>query len=225
MTGDRRRSKMALVPDRTDVAALIRLGRDREAAALGSSITTKGESTDALAQLDQLAPVLGDVFGSITPADLGKQTPCKNFTVEGVLEHMVGGAGMFTQALGAQPAPRSAEGVLADIGPSLEALFGAINAPGALDRTVAAPFGEVSGDKVARYLVLDGLVHGWDISTATGRSYNPPAAVVSAAESLARELLDPLRDGDTFAEPTTPPADATPIQRLAAYTGRTVREA
>jgi uncharacterized protein (TIGR03086 family) len=138
---------------------------------------------------------------------------------------MVGGAGMFTEAFGGQPAPRTADGVLADIGPALERLLGALNAPGALDRTVASPFGEVSGDKFARYLVLDGLVHGWDLSTATGRPYNPPAALVSEAESLAREMLDPLRDGDTFAQATTPPANATPIERLVAYTGRNVPEA
>jgi uncharacterized protein (TIGR03086 family) len=212
----------APVPDRTDVAALIRLGRDREAAALGSSITTKGEMMDALAQLDQLGPVLGDVFGSITPADLDKQTPCKNFTVAGVLEHMVGGAGMFTEAFGGQAPARSGDDVLADIGPALESLLGALNSPGALDQTIESPFGQVSGDTFARYLVVDGLVHGWDISTATGRPYNPPAALVSEAESLAREMLDPLRDGDTFAEATTPPANATPIERLVAYTGRTV---
>jgi hypothetical protein len=29
-----------------------------------------------------------------------------------------------------------------------------------------------------------------------------------------------MRDGDTFAEPVDPPPFATPIQRLAAFTGR-----
>jgi hypothetical protein len=30
------------------------------------------------------------------------------------------------------------------------------------------------------------------------------------------------RDGDTFAAEVTPPADASPIQRLVAFTGRAV---
>ncbi len=31
-----------------------------------------------------------------------------------------------------------------------------------------------------------------------------------------------VRDGDTFKAPTTPPSAATPIERLAAFSGRTV---
>ena len=58
----------ACVPDRTDVANLIRLGRDREAAELGAS-TIQGDNMDALAQLDQLGPVLSEVMGALTPAD------------------------------------------------------------------------------------------------------------------------------------------------------------
>jgi hypothetical protein len=32
--------------------------------------------------------------------------------------------------------------------------------------------------------------------------------------------VEPLRDGDTFAAAVEPPPPATPIQRLAAFTGR-----
>ena len=48
--------------------------------------------------------------------------------------------------------------------------MGAIRSPGALDRTVAAPFGDTPGEAFARFVVLDGLVHGWDLATATGQN-------------------------------------------------------
>jgi hypothetical protein len=35
-------------------------------------------------------------------------------------------------------------------------------------------------------------------------------------------ITDHLRDGDTFADPTEPPADATSLERLAAFSGRVV---
>ena len=213
----------ASVPDRTDVASLIRLGRDREAAALGSTLTTKGEEMDALAQLDQLGPVLGDVFGGLTAADLDKQTPCTEFTVHGVLDHMIGGATVFAAAFrGEEPGEPPSGDPIEGIGVALGELLEAIHAPGALDKTVAAPFGDVSGETFARFLVVDGLVHGWDISIATGRTYEPPDALVAEADAFAKQTIDPLRDGTTFAAATTPPANATPIERLAAYTGRTV---
>jgi hypothetical protein len=36
----------------------------------------------------------------------------------------------------------------------------------------------------------------------------------------ATDLLPSLRDGDTFAAEVQPPPDATPMERLAAFTGR-----
>ncbi|MDZ7733268.1 MAG: hypothetical protein U5R31_09235 [Acidimicrobiia bacterium] len=70
--------------------------------------------------------------------------------------------------------------------------------------------------------MLDGLVHGWDLAVATGQAYDPPDELVKEVEEFARGILDPLRDGDTFADAVEPPADAKPIERLAAYTGRRV---
>jgi len=144
--------------------------------------------------------------------------------VRGVLEHMIGGATAFAAAYrGEVPKDPDLSDPLGDFGAVLGDLVGAISAPGALDRTVAAPFGEVPGEVFARFVVLDGLVHGWDMATATGQPYEPPAALVAEAEAFARGALDPMRDGDTFADPTQAPAGASPIEQLAAYTGRTVR--
>ncbi|MEA3019920.1 MAG: hypothetical protein QOI47_1444, partial [Actinomycetota bacterium] len=90
-------------------------------------------------------------------------------------------------------------------------------------RTIAAPFGEVPGETFARFVAMDGLVHGWDISTAIDRPYEPPAALVAAVDAFARQAIsDGMRDGDTFAAAVEAPADASPIARLAAFTGRQV---
>jgi uncharacterized protein (TIGR03086 family) len=214
-----------------DVGALIAAGRDREAAQRGASTsttstTTKAPHTDGgtmgpLEQLDRLGPALGGVVANITPAQLDRATPCADFTVRGVLEHMIGGATAFAAAYrGEVPAEPDLDDVLNDFGPALGDLVTAVSAPGALDGKVAAPFGEVDGEPFARFIVLDGLVHGWDLATATGQSYDPPAEVVAAADAFARQALDPLRDGQTFATAVEPEPGATPSERLAAYTGR-----
>jgi len=178
-----------------------------------------------LEQLDQLGPALATVVEAIRPEQLDEPTPCASFTVRGVLTHMIGGAGAFAAAFRGQPAPTASEpdDVLAAFGPALGDLVAAISAPGALDRTIAAPFGEVPGETFARFVVLDGLVHGWDLATATGQLYDPPSSLVDDVSAFAHVALDPLRDGDTFAAATDAAPDASAIERLAAYTGRQTR--
>jgi uncharacterized protein (TIGR03086 family) len=214
------------------VAELIELGRDREAVELAlaqSQLTdevhtqTQGGPMDVVDQLDQLTPVLAAVVGGIRDDQLGIPTPCANFTVGGVLNHMIGGATVFAAAFrGVEPEQPDTTDVLTSFGPTLTGLADAMHSPGALDRTIQAPFGEVPGADFARFVVLDGLVHGWDLAISTGQPYEPPDALVAAVEAFARQALDPLRDGDTFGPALEPPPAATPIQRLAAFTGRRV---
>ena len=205
------------------VAELIQAGRDREAAHLGASSDheTNGGGMDPLTQLGLLGPHVAGIVGAITPEQLDEPTPCAEFTVRGVLEHMIGGATVFAAAFrGESPVDPDLSDVLAAFGPALTNLAAAISAPGALDRTVAAPFGEVPGETFARFVVFDGLVHSWDLATATGQPCNPPDELVAAVDAFARQALDPLRDGQTFKSAVEPPAGATPIERLAAYSGR-----
>lgn len=222
MPPGRRSPEDAIVTDQ--VAKLIELGRDREAAELGARAETQGGRMEALDQMDQLGPALTKVIEGIRPDQLDNPTPCSKFTVRGVLEHMAGGATVFAAAFrGMTPPTPDLSDAVAATGTALGDLMGALHEPGALDGTVAAPFGEIAREDFVRFLVLDGLCHGWDIATATGQPYDPPDEIVAEAEAFGRGVIDPLRDGDTFAAATEPPAGATPIERLVAYTGRTVQ--
>jgi uncharacterized protein (TIGR03086 family) len=216
------------------VAELIALGRDREAAELAGvaaarrgagrddDLTIRGGTMDALARLDELGPLLGGVVGNIRPDQLDNPTPCTEFTVRDVLEHMVGGATMFTAAFGGTAPSVDPGDPLGAFGPTLSALGAAMHEPGALDRTIDGPSGAVPGHEFAQFVVLDGLVHGWDLATATGQRYEPSDALVADAATFASGAIEPMRDGRTFAPPTEPPASAAPIERLAAFTGRRV---
>lgn len=176
-----------------------------------------------LEQLDEVGALLGQVVGNITPEQLDNPTPCAKFAVRDVLQHMISGATAFAAAYRNTDAPEPPQGdELGNFGPVLGDLVSAMNADGALQRTVQAPFGEVDGETFARFVAFDGLVHGWDMATATGQPYAPSATLVDEVASFAAAALEPLRDGETFAEATSAPADATPIERLAALSGRSV---
>jgi uncharacterized protein (TIGR03086 family) len=201
----------------TKLAKLIQHGRDREAAELAST-------QNPLVQLDTIVPMLNALVASLDGSQLDAPTPCATFAVRDVLAHMVGGATMFAAAFrGEAPGDAPDGDVIEQFPVAMAGLLAGVRSPGALDRTIAAPFGDVSGDTFARFVALDGLVHGWDIATATKQPYDPPAAIVAEVDGFARQAIgDSMRDGDTFAAATTPPDGASPIEQLVAFTGRTV---
>ena len=216
-------------PPKDTLTQLIQQGRDREAAELGSDSlapTTRGVPMDPNAQLDAIVPLLDQLVAGLSDEDLEAAKPCATFYVREVLQHMVGGATLFAAAFRGTEPPETTnppEDVVSAFPVVMAELQAAMKSPGALERTVAAPFGEVPGETFARFVALDGLVHGWDIATATGQRYEPPAAVVAEVESFAAAAIsDGMRDGDTFAAAVEPPPDASPLVRLVAFTGRSI---
>jgi uncharacterized protein (TIGR03086 family) len=105
----------------------------------------------------------------------------------------------------------------------MDDLLQAISSPGALERTIESPLGTMDGETFARLIAFDGLVHSWDLATATGQHLELPPAVVEAVARFAQAALtDDMRDGDTFKLPTKAGPDAGAIEQLAAFSGRTV---
>ena len=210
-----------------ELTRLIQHGRDREAAELAlrrlDPSTNGGTTMDPRDQLRQILPLVSGLVEGLDDEQLSAKTPCASFTVQGVLEHMIGGARQFAAAFrGEEPEAGAApDDLVAAFPAAMTELESAIASPGALERTIAAPFGEVSGETFARFVAMDGLVHGWDIATATNQAYDPPEDVVADVDGFARvALTDDLRDGDTFASAVEPPAGASTLVRLVAFTGR-----
>jgi uncharacterized protein (TIGR03086 family) len=96
-----------------------------------------------------------------------------------------------------------------------------VDAPGAMDKVLDLPFGQIPGPFVLELLKFDLLVHCWDLSQATGQSFDPPAELAQHGLEVAKNMIAPdARNGDTFAEEATVPPNATPIEKLVAFTGR-----
>jgi hypothetical protein len=58
------------------------------------------------------------------------------------------------------------------------------------------------------------------MARATGQPYAPPDDLVAAVTAFAHSAVDPLRDSGAFAAARDAGDGATPIEQLAAYTGR-----
>lgn len=180
-------------------------------------------------QLTQILPALSALVDRIQPAQLASPTPCDKFTVQDILDHMITGGGAFAHRFrGEEPpeitAPNDPGRVPApEFQATMDSLLAAIQSPGALERTISAPIGSMPGDVFARLVAFDGLVHGWDLATSTGQAYEPAPDVVAAVDDFVRAALTPdMRDGDTFKDATTPPAGASRLERLVAFSGRSL---
>ncbi len=180
-------------------------------------------------QLSYILPTLTALVDRIEPAQLNDPTPCANFTVHDVLDHMIVGGSTFAYAFRGEDAPEiNAPPVYgrvpaAELHTAMDDLLAAVKSNGAIERTIAAPFGDVPGEVFARFVAFDGLVHCWDLATATGLSFELPDNVIGAVDEFARAALSPdMRDGDTFKEESAAPDDASRLQRLVAFSGRSL---
>ncbi len=184
---------------------------------------------EPIEQLSYILPALNAVVDGIEPGQLDNSTPCARFTVRDVLDHMIVLGGSFAYLFRGEEVPEitaphvSGRVPAAEFRATMGDLFDAVTSPGATDRTISAPIGEMPGSVFARFVAFDGLIHGWDLATATGMDYDLPPAVIASVGEFARNALSvEMRDGDTFKEATTAPDDASQLERLIAFSGRSL---
>ena len=180
-------------------------------------------------QLSVILPTVSDLVDRIDAGDLQAPTPCARFVLSDVLDHMIVLGGSFSYLFRGQVPPGDAapddDGRVpaAAFRKVMDDLLDAVRSEGAMERTIEAPVGTMPGEAFARLVAFDGLVHGWDIAHTTGLTYELPDDVVAAVDTFARAAItDDLRDGETFKQPVPAPETATPIERVAAFSGRTV---
>jgi uncharacterized protein (TIGR03086 family) len=180
-------------------------------------------------QLSYIVPALTNLVDRIDSEQLDAPTPCSEFTVHDVLDHMIVLGGSFGYWFRGEEAPEITAPSIDDRVPAVEfgaamnALLDAVKSPGALERIISAPIGEMPGEVFARLVAFDGLMHGWDLATATGLSYELPGCVIDAVDQFTRAALSPeMRDGDTFKAELVAPDGASQLECLAAFSGRSV---
>ena len=105
-------------------------------------------------------------------------TPCTEWDVRQLVDHMRGGPAYLLCALGAgPPAATDLESYRAAVSSCVQAL----REPGALDHRCTSPAGfEWTVAEAAAGTAMDQLVHTWDLAVATGQDRDLDAEVVDA---------------------------------------------
>ena len=184
---------------------------------------------DTLQAFDRAAAITDDIVGPITDEQLSLPTPCSDWNVRDVVNHLVLGDLIVTAFFLGEPQPdRNADHVGAEpikaLAKSLAATRAELTAPGALERVVEGTFmGTTTVGDLAERRIADLVAHLWDLARATGRSTDYDAELMERVQAHYRARLDGKpREGMPIAAISPVPDDATAADRLAGFLGRTV---
>ena len=183
----------------------------------GAETAPVDELSSAEASLTELQRVVRPIAAD----DLGKQTPCREFDIAALTDHLMNSIATIGGVAGAEFPPRdSTDSVERQIILAARPALDAWRERG-LDGTVQLGSNEVPAKVMAGILSIEFLIHAWDYAQATGRTMDPTPELVEFVFGLARKIIAPQgRTNVGFDDPVDVPDDAPVFDRLIAFTGR-----
>jgi uncharacterized protein (TIGR03086 family) len=160
------------------------------------------------------------VLRGINESDGTASTPCSKFTVDDLIEHLLGSVSSLGSMAGADVVVPSEVPLEPRVATAAQQALEAWRRRGT-EGTVTFGSGEMPASLAASILSVEFLVHAWDFAAATSQSLTPSDALSDYVLDRARELIAPsMRDGDRFAAEAEIGPDADALERLVAFTGR-----
>jgi uncharacterized protein (TIGR03086 family) len=190
----------------------------------GDSVSSQQPATeDLIASFDRVVTAVRQIVTGMTAGQWSAPTPCTEWDVSQLVDHLIAGNRHFTALVQGQPTV--GQDPPGDRGEayrrSAAALRAAFAIPGALEQVYQSPIGPAPGSAIIQLRISEQLLHGWDLARATGQRPDLPADLAEHALALSlAQLGDAPRDGLPFGPPQPAPGDAPAIDRLAAYFGR-----
>lgn len=188
---------------------------------------------DSVALLQRVVDETTSVIEEIGPDRLGDPTPCAEWTIRDVINHITGGATMFAISAEEGSVPDEMVGQLMggdNLGDDYKGAWATASAramavfaePGVLEKMVKLPFGEMPAGIALNIAIFDVATHATDLARATGRTIADTDLLESALE-MGHQMIGPeLRQPGVFGPEQPAPDDAPVEDRLLAFAGRTI---
>ena len=179
------------------------------------------EDLTPLVAAEAALAVLQPVLRNLTTEDRPKQTPCDEFTCHQLVEHLFGSLTQLGAMAGADvvtPGQGSLENRISVMAEQVLTAWRSVD----LDGTVPGPGGsELPASLAAGILSIELVLHGWDLAEASGQRLHISDELVTYVRGLAEAVVPDGRERGAFAGEVAPAPDASAVDRLAAYAGRT----
>jgi uncharacterized protein (TIGR03086 family) len=185
--------------------------------------------TDVVALYRGAMEQFGRLLGRVEPEQWGAPTPCTEWDVRTLANHVIGENRWVPPLLEGK--------TIADVGDALKGdLLGddptgeweraakeaaaAAEEPGALERTVHLSFGDFTGRYYVGQVLSDHVIHAWDLARAIGAPESLDDELVAFAYDELVPQLDQWRAAGAFGPRVDVPADADLQTKLLAEAGR-----
>ncbi|ANW62365.1 TIGR03086 family metal-binding protein [Mycolicibacterium tokaiense] len=176
---------------------------------------------DELACAEATLTVLHDAVRPLARDDMSRSTPCSEFDVAALTDHLMSSITTLGGAAGAefpQDSPDDAvdRRLVMAARPALDAWHRR-----GLEGTVDLGPGAFPARSAVNILALEFLVHGWDYARAAGRDLEVPDTLAGYVLDAARDIITPEgRSAVGFDQPVQVGDDASDFAKLLAFTGR-----
>jgi uncharacterized protein (TIGR03086 family) len=177
---------------------------------------------DPLVAHQRAQDTFAHVLAKVTYDQLSSPTPCPEWDVKALIDHVIAGNQRVVERAGGQLAPLP-ENPGAAHRASANAAQETFAEPQALTRTYQLPIGELPGTAFIELRTSDLLTHAWDLAIATGQrtDLDPELAEYVLAFSTQMMSRPGLRgDGRPFGAEQPCVDERTAADRVAAFLGR-----
>ena len=176
---------------------------------------------DELASAEDTLGMLQQVLHTVAGDDMSRQTPCTQFNVAQLTEHLLNSITAIGGMAGAEmPATDDSDSAERRVVSAARPALDAWHRRG-LEGSVPFGKGEMPAKGACGILSLEFLVHAWDYARAVGHDVEAPEPLAEYVLGLARATIQPeLRSRAGFDEPVAVAEDADALDRLVAFTGR-----
>lgn len=188
----------------------------------------------AFVDLEPAAERMAALIRSTTDDALDAPTPCADYSLGALLDHVDGFAQAFTAAATKSTGPASSQSPAGDasrlgddwrtrIPQHLRTLTEAWRAPEALTGMTRAGGIDMPGEVAAVVALEELVIHGWDVARATGQDFDCDDPTLEVVRRFVAQFAGPdqadLR-GDAYGAPVDVSEAAPMLDRTVALSGR-----
>jgi uncharacterized protein (TIGR03086 family) len=188
-----------------------------------------------------LAPAakeLARLVAGVRDDQLSASTPCADYPLAALIDHVDGLSEGFVLAARKQVPPAGVDptpsGDASRLRPDwrtaipvrLDAMAAAWRDPAAWEGMTSAGGIDLPGEVCGTVAMDELVVHGWDVARATGQEFSVDDASVAAARAFVDQFSGPGTEGSRgglFGPEVAVPADASPLEALICLSGRDPR--